>query len=84
MKYLETYTLFERVSEETKLFESIKNLEKDNESLNKAKTQTFKDHLVTTQIEIKTFTDNSGKKVTFDVLGYEQLAKDVKRESISL
>ena len=67
-----------------KLFESIKNLEKDNESLNKAKTQTFKDYLGSTQIEIKTFTDNSGKKVTFDVLGYEQLAKNIKRESINL
>ncbi|MHB8903609.1 MAG: hypothetical protein ACYC40_00705 [Patescibacteria group bacterium] len=67
-----------------KLFEAIKNLEKNNESLNKVNTQTFKDYLNTTQIEIKTFTDNSGKKVAFDVLGYERLDKDIKRQSINL
>ena len=67
-----------------RLFKSISSLEKVSQSLIGAQKQTFKDYVANTQIEIKAFTDKTGKKVDFDVLGYESLASNIKRESIKL
>ena len=66
------------------LFKSINNLEKVNKLFSAAQTQTFEDYLANTQIEIKTFTEEKGKKIDFNVLGYEKLASNITRTSIQL
>lgn len=66
------------------LFKSIKDFTKASKLSDNAKTKTFENHLETTQIEVKVFTDEKGNKVTFDVLGYKKLLPGEKLESLKL
>ena len=66
------------------LFKASKELEKTQQLLSAAQNQSFEDYLANTQIEIKTFTDENGSKVDFNVLGYENLASNISRTAIKL
>ena len=67
-----------------KLLTSGEKLMEINDLTEKAKTQTFEDYLKNTRIEIKVFTDDNGRQVNFDVLGYENNVKDKNNISVRL